>query len=169
MRAAWRRVDRVHEAIQVRRLRPGGNSRSLRLMGAFKGWRCVQHGYTECSRCEPPLGWQRGLESPTQPITGTHSHTIRVRQSTPEEVGRAVLIQLQRHRDSLRARAASREVEIEALISDDSGPERGRARRLWMRLSGSNKPSLRTVQWYLRRITQRRQHCASSDPEADAQ
>jgi hypothetical protein len=108
-------------------------------------WMCERHGYVECSRCEPP----RSAHS--APATTTNE------KSRAEEIGRAVLTRLARHREKLRARGAALESEIEALISSDFGPKRGRAARVWQRLNWTPKPSLRTVYWHL----QRRKHCAT--------
>ena len=119
-------------------------------------WVCVRHGYAECSRCERPPLWEKA----TQTEARASCSAVDGRRKTAEEVGRAALINLEGHRERLCARAQALEVQIGALISGDSGPVRGRARRIWMRLGGDYKPSLRTVQWHLRRIAQSGQHCA---------
>jgi hypothetical protein len=108
-------------------------------------WVCQLHGYVGCSRCERP------------PATHSAPATPAAEKSRAEEIGRAVLIRLARHREKLQARGAALENEIEVLISSDFGPERGRAARVWQRLNWTPKPSLRTVYWHL----QRRKHCAT--------
>lgn len=131
-------------------------------------WVCAKHGYKNCSRCErphpfPPMESVEAL-SPTGHTLGTAAAPAGC--STAEGIGRAVLGALERHRDGLRARGAALEGEIEALISGDCGPEWGRAARVLQRLTGGAKPSLRTVQWHLQRITQRRQRGANAREEA---
>jgi hypothetical protein len=89
------------------------------------------------------------LVTPSSPRPATRSRA--------EEIGQATLDRLERHRKALHAHGQVLESDIEALLSLDFGPERGRAARLWQRLNRTPKPSLRTVQWHL----QRRKHCAT--------
>jgi hypothetical protein len=99
------------------------------------------------------------ISLPTPNVTPPPRNAAAI--SHAEEVGRALLDRLERHRKALCVRGAALESEIEALISSDSGPERGRAARVLQKLDRSPKPSLRVVQWHLHRLAQRQKHCAT--------
>lgn len=71
-----------------------------------------------------------------------------------EKIGRATLERLAQRCMRQQAEAQALRAEIERLVSADPGPERGRAQRLQKQLQPQR--SLRTVQWHLKAIAQRR-------------
>lgn len=73
---------------------------------------------------------------------------------TAEDFGRATFVRLAKQRARLQAEAALLRAEIERLIAADPGPARGRAQRIQPKLE--HPRSLRTVQWHLKVIAQRR-------------
>lgn len=79
-----------------------------------------------------------------------------------EEIGQATLNRFRRHCDELQRQGEALTAEIARLADVDTESARGRAARILRRLGREPKPSLRTVQWHLQRIAQRRRHCAES-------
>jgi hypothetical protein len=125
-------------------------------------WVCRRHGYVECSRCEPPSSQSMPPNPPRLAATlVTPSSPRPATRSRAEEIGWATLDRLERHRETVRAHGQVLESDIEALLSLDFGPERGRAARVLKRLTAHPTPALRTVQLHIRRITQRQKPCAT--------